>query len=328
MKAWSNINLVSLALWPLSLLFCALVVLRRALYRGGFLRSWRAPVPVIIVGNISVGGTGKTPVVIALVEFLQAAGLRPGVVSRGYGGQKKQSPMVVDEDSGADEVGDEPLLIRRRTGCPVCVSADRSAAARHLLGADFRCNVLVTDDGLQHYRLQRDFEIIVIDETAMHGNGFCLPAGPLREPASRLESADFVLFNRRVKLDDGTSFALEPEALHSLCGEASKDPAAFRNQKVSAVAGTASPERFYHTLSVLGMMPQKLTFPDHHWFRVEDFKMTAGLPIVMTEKDAVKCAGFGLENAWYLSVRATLPEDLQGKILDTLASKAKTHECR
>ena len=178
---------------PLEFLFRSLAALRRLAYRAGLLRSYRAPLPVVVVGNITVGGTGKTPVVIALVEQLQAAGLRPGVVSRGYGAGQGSFPHRVGAGSRADECGDEPLLIHRRTGCPCVVDPDRPRALRALLESG-PLDLVVCDDGLQHYALQRDLEIAVLDANSLVGNGFCLPAGPLREPVRRLQSVDFTLY--------------------------------------------------------------------------------------------------------------------------------------
>ncbi|MCB1756411.1 MAG: tetraacyldisaccharide 4'-kinase [Gammaproteobacteria bacterium] len=324
-KAWSDINPVSILLWPVSLLFCALVSLRRKLYRKHILHSWQAPVPVIVVGNISVGGTGKTPVVVALLAFLKASGWRPGVVSRGYGGSGGDAPKLVADEPEAFRVGDEPLLLHRRTACPVCVGADRSAAVRKLLQSS-DCNVVVTDDGLQHYRLQRDFEIAVVDAGKMHGNGFCLPAGPLREPVSRLGSVDFVLFNRPTVVDDGRSFCLHPQALRSLDDTLSKPPEAFAGCDVYAVAGTASAGRFFATLESLGIRAEVKAFPDHHRFSAEDFAEQRGRPLIMTEKDAVKCTELGLSDAWYLPVTAELPETLQDKILQCLSDHTDNHE--
>ena len=291
--------------------------MRRTLYRRGILKSYRAPVPVIVVGNISIGGTGKTPVVIAVVEQLQAQGWHPAVVSRGYGGTHQGDPLMIDDSTPAALVGDEPTLIRERTGCAVCVGADRAAAVQAALAAT-SSDIIVTDDGLQHYRLQRDLEIVVTDATRGHGNGFCLPAGPLREPVSRLRSVDYVLANSgsvpRAELPGNVY--LQPGRLRPLHG----GEQTLRAQVVYGVAGTASPARFFATLSQLGFRVEPRVFADHHAFSAGDFKSLSGLPVVMTEKDAVKCRQLGLKDAWVLPVSAQLPDSLR----DLLATRWPT----
>lgn len=318
MKHWSDVNLVSLALWPISLLFRLLVAVRRWLFKTGFLKSWRAPVPVIIVGNISVGGTGKTPVVIALVEWLKAEGYKPGVISRGYGGVDRSKPELLQSNSKPGDVGDEPVLISRRTGVPVCVFPRRVESAQTLLDAS-DCDVLIADDGLQHYALQRDLEIIVIDAKKLHGNGFCLPAGPLREPVSRIDGQAFTLYNRTQKVQDGQSFTLTPGKFVAIDHSREQAADAFNGSQVLACVGTASPERFFSTLSSLGLDLKKRAFPDHHRYVIDDFANPTDLPIVMTEKDAVKCGNFGLKNAWYLPVDTQLPDTLKTRVLNLLS---------
>lgn len=324
MKHWSDINLVSLLLWPLSLLFRCLAACRRQLYRSGLLKTWQAPVPVIIVGNISVGGTGKTPVVIALVDWLKAQGYKPGVISRGYGGQKHSVPTLLDAQSEPSDVGDEPVLIARRTGAPVCVFPLRIESAKALLNAN-DCDVLIADDGLQHYALERDLEIIVVDAQKLHGNGFCLPAGPLREPVSRIGKQAYTLYNRTQASDDGNSFTLVPGDLVALDNSQKKSASSLAGIEVLACAGTASPERFFKTLSSFGIRLNTRVFPDHHPYTAGDFENPAGLPIVMTEKDAVKCTNFGLKNAWYLPVETTLPEPLKKRVLTMLSHVSRHH---
>ncbi|MDO6461682.1 tetraacyldisaccharide 4'-kinase [Granulosicoccaceae sp. 1_MG-2023] len=310
MDFWQKRGPLALTLWPLSLIFRGLAGLRRRLYRHGLLKSYRAPVPVIVVGNISVGGTGKTPVVIALLEYLKAQGWHPGVVSRGYGGSHRGAPLLLGAATTAAQSGDEPALIRERSGCPVCVGSDRAAAVQTLLaGSD--TDVIITDDGLQHYRLQRDVEIVVCDAQRGHGNGFCLPAGPLREPVSRLHSVDYVLQNSGsvARPDLPGNVYLRPDTLRPLNG-LGRDPQTLGPQPVFAVAGTASPARFFATLAQLGFSVTPVVFPDHHAFCAQDFAALQGMPLVMTEKDAVKCRDLGLKDAWVLPVSAQLPETL------------------
>ncbi len=269
MKHWTSLNLVSIVLLPLTLLFCGLSSIRRKLYQTGLKQVWKSSVPVIVVGNISVGGTGKTPVVLALVEYLKTAGYTPGVVSRGYGGANHSAPLMLDSNTSAHVAGDEPVLIHRRTGAPVCVFPNRVLAVQTLL-KHTPCDVVVTDDGLQHYPLARDFEIAVVDGKRLHGNGLCLPSGPLRESVSRLESVDHVLFNQAEPVEDDQSFYLKPSDFHSLGGE-QKMMAEFAGKTVHAVAGTASPERFFATLKSLDITPIEKIFPDHHAYTIEDF---------------------------------------------------------
>lgn len=310
--------MVSILLLPLTLLFCMLSAIRRKFYQTGLKKAWKSPVPVIVVGNISVGGTGKTPVVLALVEYLKSAGYTPGVVSRGYGGANQVTPLMLDSDTSAHIAGDEPVLIHRRTGAPVCVYPNRVLAVQTLL-KNTPCDVVVTDDGLQHYSLARDFEIAVVDGKRLHGNRLCLPSGPLREPVARLESVDHVLFNRAEPTEDDQSFYLKPSDFYSLGGQ-QKLKGEFNGKTVHAVAGTASPERFFATLKSLGITPIEKVFPDHHAYTAEDFAAMKGQTILMTEKDAVKCFDFAMSDAWFLAVRAEIPEALKNKISAMLTS--------
>ncbi len=264
--------------------------------------------PIIVVGNISVGGTGKTPLVIAVVRWLQAQGYKPGVVSRGYGGQAAQYPCPVTLSSSPNEVGDEPLLIAREARSPVVVSPDRVAGVA-MLESDFGCNIIVSDDGLQHYALQRDLEIVVIDGARGLGNGHCLPVGPLREPAWRLNTADVLVVNGESEQSFGRSaytMLLEPRRLVNLkTGE--KMALADLPTAVHAIAGIGNPRRFFTTLIEQGLRPVTHSFADHHAFTAADLDFNDGLPVIMTEKDAVKCAGFAEAHHWYLPVTAALP---------------------
>jgi tetraacyldisaccharide 4'-kinase len=307
-EAWDRGAWWLLLLRPAEGLFRLLVAVRRALYRSGLLSSYRAPVPVVVVGNISVGGTGKTPVVIALVQALQARGVEVGVVSRGYGGSGNSSPQRVSDDSVAAQCGDEPLLIYRRTGCPCMVAPGRAAAARALL-EQAQVDVIISDDGLQHYGLARDLEIALVDAGRGVANGFCLPAGPLREPVSRLQAVDFVL--HRGGEDPATAVSYEPDCLinvnNQAHGPASPDTL---GRRVHAVAGIGQPQQFFDGLAALGFDVQPHAFSDHHAYSAIDFQDLSALPVIMTEKDAVKCAGMAGANAWSLRINARLPERL------------------
>jgi tetraacyldisaccharide 4'-kinase len=292
---------------PLELLFRLGAAARRGLYRIGLLPVYRAPVPVVVVGNITVGGTGKTPVVIALVEYLQARGIRVGVVSRGYGGAGSAAAHWVDSNSDPQQCGDEALLVHRRTDCPCVVAPSRADAVRALL-ARASVDIIVSDDGLQHYGLARDMEIALLDERRRSGNGFCLPAGPLRETPARLDSADFVLY--RGSADPLTGVQYIGEGLINLgSGEQrSATPAALGQEEVFAVAGIGQPGQFFDALESCGFRVQPLCFPDHHRYSPGDFDRLAGKPIIMTEKDAVKCSGLAGADAWYLKISARLPQ--------------------
>jgi tetraacyldisaccharide 4'-kinase len=297
---------------PLEWLFRAVAALRRLLYRRGMMPVYRAQKPVVVVGNITVGGTGKTPIVIALVEALQARGLRPGVVSRGYGATGGHFPHTLTERSTAEQCGDEPLLIFRRTGCPCVVSPSRAEAVRTLL-ADFEVDVVISDDGLQHYALARDLEIAVLDAQAGIGNGFCLPAGPLREPPARLQSVDYLLY--RNGDDPATGVRYQVDGLVNLrTGERRELAPAVLTERVHAVAGIGQPGQFFDTLRRAGFDLEPHAFPDHHAYTAADFLPLADAPVIMTEKDAVKCAGIVGDHAWYLRISARLPADLPGAV--------------
>ncbi|TGD73605.1 tetraacyldisaccharide 4'-kinase [Mangrovimicrobium sediminis] len=297
---------------PLEAVFRLLAALRRHPYRAGWANVYRAPCPVVVVGNITVGGTGKTPVVIALVEALQARGLRPGVVSRGYGVHVKGAPFGVDAGTDAASCGDEALLIARRSGAPMVVHPDRSAAVRALL-AQHPVDVIVADDGLQHYALGRDFEIVLIDAVRGLGNGFCLPAGPLREPPARLRSVDRVLYRGSDDSESGVRY--QPRSWVNLHTQECLPPDAFAaGEPVLAIAGIGQPAQFFATLDTLGVCYTPQVFPDHHAYTAADFTALPDKPILMTEKDAVKCAAFAGAQAWYLQIDARLPESLVAEV--------------
>jgi tetraacyldisaccharide 4'-kinase len=312
-------------LLPLSWLFRLLSGLRRAAYRLGWLKQTRLPVPVIVVGNITAGGSGKTPLVIWLARVLREAGWRPGVISRGYGGRGAE-PMPATASADPARVGDEPVLIARAAGVPVWVGRRRVEAGRALLARHPEVDVLLADDGLQHYALARDLEIAVVDARRRFGNGRLLPAGPLREPIARLGQADAVVVNGGVGEPAAGAvpqfaMTLRPARLHSLNDPArTAEVATFRGRTVRAVAGIGDPERFFATLRVLGMEVVPHAFPDHHAFVAAD--LPAGT-VVMTAKDAVKCEAFQLPDAWVLEVDAVLAGGLQEMVLTRLQSPSQ-----
>jgi tetraacyldisaccharide 4'-kinase len=327
--AWyaSRLTPLTLPLVPLSVLYAGAVALRRRLYRAGVLRARRLPVPVVVIGNITVGGSGKTPLVAALAAALAARGWRPGIVSRGYGrraGAAGDAPLLVARDSDPALVGDEPVLLAR-AGLPVAVAADRVAAASALLAAHPECNVILADDGLQHLRLARDVEIAVIDAARGLGNGWRLPAGPLREARSRLATVDAVVALCR---DGDRASAAWPGALamtlagdvfHRVDGSGITAGAdAFRGAGVHALAGIGNPERFFGALRTLGIGAVAHSFPDHHRFSAADLALPGATAILMTEKDAVKCAAFADARCWYLPVTARLDPALVDRIEEKL----------
>jgi len=318
-RHWYNRTAVSLALRPLSWLFCTLVWLRRWLYRLGLLRTTRLPVPVVVVGNITVGGTGKTPLVIWVAGRLKQAGYAPGIVSRGYRGRARRWPQQVRADSDPYMVGDEAVLTARRTGCPMAVGPDRVSAARALL-AHARCDVIVSDDGMQHYALGRDVEIAVIDGVRRFGNGFCLPAGPLREPVSRLERVDCVVTNGLAAHNEYRMLYTVEELHHLENGEAPRPLESLRGQTVHAVAGIGNPDRFFDMLRSHGVTVNEHPFPDHHPFTEADLDFGDDEPVVMTEKDAVKCRRFARPHYWYVPVKAQLDEAFGVHLLKLLES--------
>lgn len=326
-QRWHDGHPLFALLLPLSLLFGLITALRRQLYRAGLLRAWRAPVPVIVIGNITVGGTGKTPVTLAVVEQLRQAGWRPAIVSRGYGGDADY-PCRVLPDSPAAEVGDEPLLLARRSGVPVVVDPLRARAVRHVL-AETDSNVIVCDDGLQHYALARDVEIVVIDGQRGLGSGWLLPAGPLREGMSRLASADAIVIN-------GTWSRPEPVPAHahvmSLLPGSWQPLAADTPQQppqppatVHAMAGIGHPPRFFAQLRQAGFTVIEHPFPDHHAYTVDELHFTPPAPLVMTEKDAVKCRGLVPADSWMVPVQAMLPPLFWQTLMTRLAAWRPPH---
>jgi tetraacyldisaccharide 4'-kinase len=302
-RYWYHRGLLAWLLWPASVLFGLVVILRRLLYRLRLLPSVHPGIPVVMVGNVTAGGTGKTPLVIWIAEHLKRKGWTPGIVARGYGASISVPRAATIADDAA-EVGDEPILLSRRSGCPVWVGADRVRVIEALRAAHPDVDVLVLDDGLQHYRLRRDVEIAVVDARAF-GNGFLLPAGPLREPAWRLSSVDVVVsHNSAVK---GHAMQLKGAELHRMTDAADRRPAStFAGQKVHAVAGIGDPNRFFLHLARLGVKIAPHPFPDHHAFQAQDLEFGDEAPVLMTEKDAVKLRRVAKPNWWVLPVTAEL----------------------
>jgi tetraacyldisaccharide 4'-kinase len=320
---WFRLSWLSILLLPLALVFAATTAARRLLYRTRVLKSERLPVPVIVVGNIIAGGAGKTPLVLWLVDLLIHAGHRPAIITRGYFGAEDIQEVPADAD--AARAGDEPVLLARRSRCPVWTGRDRAAAGRALLAHHPEVDVLVSDDGLQHYRLARDIEIAVVDGELRFGNGLMIPAGPLREPRRRLRSVDAVVVN-------GGSAAGLPHAVGMRLTGATfvnlRNPGMtrraeeFAGMSLHAVAGIGNPRRFFATLSDLGLRFAAHAFSDHHAFRPGELDFPDAQAVLMTEKDAVKCAAFAREHFWFLPVEAVVDAALGELLLDRLRTRA------
>jgi tetraacyldisaccharide 4'-kinase len=305
LAAWYAGHPALVLLRPLECLYRKVVQGKRARFLAGQGEIYKAPVPVVVVGNITVGGTGKTPLILWMIEHCRNRGLRVGVVSRGYGATPPSLPWRVRAEQNAAQAGDEPLLIVQRTGVPLMIDPDRSRAVRALLDSE-PLDLILSDDGLQHYRLARDLELVLIDAARGLGNRRCLPAGPLREPVERLNSVDALLYNgASADRDDGYGFQLKPAALVNLrSGERQAIDFFAPGQAVHAVAGIGNPQRFFNTLEGLHWRPVVHAFADHAAYSAQALTFTPSLPVVMTEKDAVKCRPFAADDWWYLAVDA------------------------
>ncbi|MBB3191584.1 tetraacyldisaccharide 4'-kinase [Halomonas cerina] len=291
---------------PLEGLYRAALRRRAAAYASGRRAVWHVPVPVIVVGNITLGGTGKSPLVTWLARYLAARGWRPGILSRGYGGRSRHYPLLLEPATPVTESGDEPRMLADQTGRPVVVDPERPRGARRLIEAG--CDILISDDGLQHLALGRDLALIVVDGRRGFGNGRCLPAGPLREPLSRLAAVDAVVVNGEASFSvpaGSHRMSLAPVGWRPLaCGPRRPlRPPPFVGS-VHAVAGIGRPARFFETLEELGLEVLPHPFADHHRYRAADLAFGDDRPVVMTAKDAVKCRGLVPGEAWVLEVEA------------------------
>jgi tetraacyldisaccharide 4'-kinase len=318
-RQWYRITPLHILLIPVSLLFGLLSAIRRFFYRTHILSSEKLPVPVIVAGNISVGGSGKTPLTLWLAQQLCGEGWHPGIVSRGYRG-KTSFPRAVTPTDSADSVGDEPLLMAQRHVCPVWIGKDRAAAAQALLQAHPECDVILSDDGLQHYRLRRDFEIVVVDGVRRFGNGLLLPAGPLREPPSRLKNVDAIVINNGEARDAEYRMQLVGSVFHNLLNPGTViRPQDLQGLRLHAIAGIGHPQRFFEHLFSLGLEIRPHPFPDHYRFIPDDLAFAEADAILMTEKDAVKCASFATEKYWVLRVDAQIDPALTQYVLERIA---------
>lgn len=318
---YQKLNLFTYLLIPFSLIFYIIVKIRRFLYQKGIKKTFHFSIPLIVVGNITVGGTGKTPFVMWLAQMLSEEGFCPAIISRGYGVKKIKTPRIVTVDSHVLQVGDEPLLMAQHLECPVIVCADKVAAVDFLL-ENFYCNVIISDDGLQHYRLGRDVEVAIIDGNHQFGNGYCLPAGPLREPISRLDSVDFIVYNdskTSLKQDEIFNMYLKPGKLSAVKNSERKiELDILNNHIVHAVTGIGNPERFFNTLKKLKLNIVEHVFPDHHQFKYSDIDFGKDNVVIMTEKDAVKCRDFADHRHWFLPITAKIDMLLVSRIVKLL----------
>ena len=357
---WYEPHPLGVLLAPFGWLYGLFAILRRYAYRAGLRRSRQVGRPVVVVGNLSVGGTGKTPLVIAIAKLLARRGVRAGIVCRGYGGSVSRWPRQVRPDSDPDRVGDEAVLLARRAGVPVAAGPNRIAAARILVRRS-KCDVILSDDGLQHLQLARDVEIVVVDGVRRHGNGRCLPAGPLREPLSRLASVDLVVVNGKTpegedaRGKEGARALLPPrpqpgagekcgpgqdgsremegaweggpdmqlatgDAVSLLDAGVARPLESFRGAPVHALCGIGHPERFFRTLESHGITVVRHPFADHHPFREEEIRFAGGAPVLMTEKDAVKCERFAGARHWYVPVEAVLSSAFETRLTALLGA--------
>ncbi len=319
LKSWTKPNALTSLLRPLSMVYRGAFALRKTAFDHGLLDSYQAPVPVIVVGNLTVGGTGKTPLVVYLVEQLRLQGFSPGVISRGYSGEAETYPLAIEVDTPVQQSGDEPALIVRRTKAPMVVGPDRRASIELLL-RDYNVDLIISDDGLQHFALERDIEICLIDDTSEQENQNLLPAGPYREPMTRLLKVDYIVRHGGDVGNADNQFSMrlipgKPQAVNTDNTSAFPQDAHFQ-----ALAGIGNPQRFFDTCSELGFSITPHRFADHHHFTESDINF-AGQPVLMTEKDAVKCGELANENHWYLPVNAELSDGFSVTIAAAIREK-------
>jgi tetraacyldisaccharide 4'-kinase len=301
-QIWQRTGWLNILLLPLAALFTVIVNIRRWLYQKAWLRTYISPVPVIVIGNITVGGSGKTPLVIWLAQHLRNSGYMPGIVSRGYRGQNRHWPLQVTAETDPQLAGDEPVLLAKHTGCPIYAGPDRPAAIAALL-KNTSCAVIISDDGMQHYAMARDIEIAVLDADYGLGNGWMLPAGPLRESPTRLRTVDLQIVNGDAA--DGYAMRLaQPRIAPLYDNKPPTDLQTWRGQAVQAIAGIGHPSRFFNLLTRHHVKVEAYPMPDHHAYQITDFTFRDNRPLLMTEKDAVKCRQLNLTNAWVVSVQA------------------------
>ncbi|NNG14821.1 MAG: tetraacyldisaccharide 4'-kinase [Gammaproteobacteria bacterium] len=323
---WYSRSWPRYVLMPLMWLYQGIMLLRLYAYEQGWKPSNRYPLPVIVVGNITVGGSGKTPLVIWLVDFLRKAGYKPAIISRGYRGRASYWPQQVRPDSDPVVVGDEAVLLARRCDCPIAVGPDRSASVEALL-QHTDCSLIISDDGLQHYALERDIEIAVVDAVRRYGNGCLLPSGPLREPMERLDDVDFIVSNG-IAASGEYAMSLRLDTACNLKTGETRELTKFIDSKVHAVAGIGNPKRFFSALHQQGLKLYEHAFADHHNFKARDLEFDNTAAVLMTEKDAVKCKRFAHSHYWYVPVEAELNKHFGPRLLAALEKKTVSNTAK
>ena len=332
-KLWYGKNRLYWLLLPFSWIYGLIACVRHRLYQMRILKSWRSPVPIVIIGNLSVGGNGKTPLVIALIEALTSKGLQVGIVSRGYGGKADNYPLLLNDNTTTEQAGDEPVLIYQRTKVPVAVAPNRSQAVQLLL-KQHKLDVILTDDGLQHYALARDIEVVVVDGKRLFGNGWWMPAGPMRERANRLKSVDLIIINgdsvnNIAELYPSKTYTMQLAPLYAVNLLTQEKRELVNLHNICAIAGISNPQRFFTMLTTLNADVIKTTsFADHQKFTPALLAnlVTNEQTLLMTEKDAVKCRQFALPNWWYLPIDAVLPIAAVDQICSLLANMKSSRE--
>ncbi len=315
-RTWYGKTGLTAILRPFSWIFIVLSKLRLLLFKLSILQSQKMSVPVIIVGNITVGGTGKTPLVIWIANYLKSAGFKPGIISRGYGGKAKKWPQQVRPDADPYIVGDEAVVIARQTKCPMAVGPNRLDDINALLKYS-DIDIVISDDGLQHYALQRDVEIVVIDGIRRWGNGHCLPAGPLRESPTRINDVDFRITNG-IAAQGEYAMKYTGDTVINMSTHEKRPVSDFKDMTVEAIAGIGNPDRFFNYLRTCGIRLNARSFPDHHHFESHDLGYNGDQIVLMTEKDAVKCLRLANEKWWYLPISASLPDEFGTQLLSLL----------
>lgn len=319
-ETWYSKTTLTQVLRPLSLFFCGIVAIRKALYSLKILKQTKLDVPVIVVGNITVGGTGKTPLVIWVAKFLKESGFTPGIISRGYMGKAKSWPQQVRPDSDPVIVGDEAILISRQAKCPMAVGPDRVEAGQALLKYS-NCDIIISDDGLQHYALQRTIEVVVIDGVRRFGNGFCLPAGPLREAVNRIDKANFIVTNGIASAGEFAMRYSGKELVNLLEPDSKLMLSDLKDQRVHAVSAIGNPQRFFDYLRSQGLDIIEHSFPDHYIYVQNDITFDDGLAVLMTEKDAVKCQRYKIKDCWYLPINVEMKKEFGLRLLNKIGER-------
>lgn len=320
--AWYKEMYISSIFMPISMLYADFIRFRSFLYRIGVLGKTKLPATVIIIGNITVGGTGKTPLILWLARFLREEGYKPGIVSRGYGGNAEIWPQWVDNQSTVEQIGDEAVLIAKRSDCPISVGPERAKAAQLLLDKT-DCNIIISDDGLQHYALERDIEVAVIDGERRFGNGYMLPCGPLREPVERLQTVDLLIINGIAEEDNEFSMEIKGDIAVNLVTKEEKLLTDFALSPCHALAGIGNPKRFFDLLERQKISIDCHAFQDHHQFIAEDITFDDDKPVLMTEKDMIKCPAFATEKHWYVPIKVFPQEEFIDKLLILIKEKIR-----